>query len=396
MTVPGVRCIGVSKKFRRGEHHDSLRSVIASFARALRSRPRAVEKNDREFWALRDVTFEVEPGQAVGIIGANGAGKSTLLKVLTRVLRPTTGIIDVRGRQGALIEIAAGFHPDLTGRENVALQGSIMGMPAVEIARKFDQIVEFAGVSEFIDTPVKRYSSGMNARLGFAIAAHLDPDVLIIDEVLSVGDLAFQQKAFGRIQDLVKSGIPVVVVSHQLDRVSQLCTHAILLDHGSVICQGTPAECIAEYLNPRRQGFTAVAGESPAAIDRVTVESEGEVVSGGPLRVRIEGTVGPGGVPSHVDPAVVLVMNAANGALVSAIGSSGSNLTIAEGAFAVDVELQMNVPRGLYVIQAAVWNRRTEQALGAGPSLVVQVGEGILFAGSVQLNGRMSLSPLVT
>jgi lipopolysaccharide transport system ATP-binding protein len=289
-----------------------------------------------------------------------------------------------------LIEIAAGFHPDLTGRENVGLQGAIMGMTQADIARKFDQIVEFAGVRDFIDTPVKRYSSGMNARLGFSIAAHLDPDVLFVDEVLSVGDYTFQQKAFGRIQELVKSGIPVVVVSHQLDRVAQLCTDAILLDHGTVSRQGTPVECIAGYLERGRQGFAA-RGETPAEIDRLTVLSGEEISSGDVLRLRIEGRINPGGVPDHVEPIALVVTNSGTGALVSAIGSSGVELALNEGAFTVDVAMQMNVPRGIYTIQSGVYDRRLERTMGRGPALVLQVADGIPFAGQVQLNAQMTV-----
>jgi lipopolysaccharide transport system ATP-binding protein len=389
MTVPGIICDGVSKKFRRGEHHDSLRSLISSFFRRKQEAPMLGE---RGFWAVHDISFEVKPGQAYGIIGPNGAGKSTLLKLLTRVLKPTLGSVTVHGRQGALIEVAAGFHPDLTGRENVGLQGAIMGMSAADMARKFDQIVEFAGIADFIDTPVKRYSSGMNARLGFSIAAHLDPDVLFVDEVLSVGDLGFQQKAFGRIQELATSGIPVVVVSHQLDRVTQLCTDVILLDHGNVVRQGTAVECVTAYLQRGREGFTAAgAGDSPAVIERVTTMSEGDVASGEVLRLRVEGRVLPGGVPEHVDPVVIGVTNAATGAIVCAVGSSGAEIKLSEGEFVMDVALQMNVPRGIYLVQAGVWNRKTDQLLGKGPSLVVQIGDGVRFVGPVQLNARMTV-----
>ena len=193
------------------------------------------------------MSFEVNAGEALGIIGPNGAGKSTILKLLTRILKPTGGHCEVRGRVGALIEVAAGFHPDLTGRENVFLQGAIMGMKRAEIARKFDEIVEFAGVGEFIDTPVKRYSSGMNARLGFAIAAHLDPDVLLIDEVLSVGDAAFQDRCVERMRELIERGIPLVFISHNLPAVLDLCTRAIVIDHGTVRFDGSPAAAIQEY-----------------------------------------------------------------------------------------------------------------------------------------------------
>ena len=213
------------------------------------------------FWAVRDVSFAVKPGEALGIIGRNGAGKSTILKLLTRILKPTRGSCLVRGRIGALIEVAAGFHPDLTGRENVFLQGAIMGMRRTEIAARFDEIVDFAGLEPFIDTPVKRYSSGMNARLGFSIAAHLNPDVLLIDEVLAVGDRAFQQKCYARMHDFRKQGVAIVFVSHHLPVVAQQCSHALLLDQGEVVRHGPPREVIAAY--------TAAAGA--AENDAVTI-----------------------------------------------------------------------------------------------------------------------------
>jgi lipopolysaccharide transport system ATP-binding protein len=253
---------GVWKKFRRGERHDSLRDLVpAMAARLLRRRP-ADALSDQEFWAVRDVSFEVGPGEALGIIGPNGAGKSTILKLLTKILRPTRGRMDIHGRVGALIEVAAGFHPDLTGRENVFLQGAIMGMPRAEIARKFDAIVEFSGVDEFIDTPVKRYSSGMNARLGFAIAAHLDPDVLLIDEVLSVGDVGFQERCVTRMRELLGRGVPLVFVSHNLAAVVDLCTRSIFVERGTVKFDGRPAEAVAQF---RQRGAAPDAGAHASA-----------------------------------------------------------------------------------------------------------------------------------
>jgi lipopolysaccharide transport system ATP-binding protein len=237
----------VSKKFRRGERHDSLRDLIPSMIRRTLRPRRREELGDEEFWALRDVSFGVDAGQALGIIGPNGAGKSTTLKLLTRILKPTRGTCAVRGRVGALIEVAAGFHPDLTGRENTYLQGAIMGMRRAEIARKLDAIVDFAGVEAFVDTPVKRYSSGMNARLGFSIAAHLDPDVLIIDEVLSVGDMAFQQRCFERMEHFRRQGVAIVLVSHNLQAVASLCDRALYLDQTMRAC-GPAARVIEEYV----------------------------------------------------------------------------------------------------------------------------------------------------
>ena len=238
----------VWKQFMRGERHDSLRDLIPAAARALfRRKAKASEDDTRQFWAVQDVSFEVQPGEALGIIGRNGAGKSTILKLLTRILKPTRGRASVTGRTGALIEVAAGFHPDLTGRENVYLQGAIMGMRRHEITARFDEIVEFAALDRFIDTPVKRYSSGMNARLGFSIAAHLNPDVLLIDEVLAVGDLAFQQKCQARMKDFRNQGIAIVFVSHHLPSVARLCSQALLLDQGRPISLGTPREVIGAY-----------------------------------------------------------------------------------------------------------------------------------------------------
>ena len=239
----------VWKKFCRGERHDSLRDLVPAFMRRLTSRSGPADLNDQEFWALRDVSFEVRSGEALGVIGPNGAGKSTVLKLLTRILKPNAGHCRVHGRVGALIEVAAGFHQDLTGRENVYLQGAIMGMKRADIARQLDSIVDFAGVEEFIDTPVKRYSSGMNARLGFAIAAHLNPEVLLIDEVLSVGDRAFQARCIERMSAFLKSGASVVFVSHNLQAVHELCTRCVLLDRGRVLKIDAPDACISAYLS---------------------------------------------------------------------------------------------------------------------------------------------------
>jgi ABC-type polysaccharide/polyol phosphate transport system ATPase subunit len=248
MSDVAIHMDAVWKKFQRGERHDSLRDLVPSVARRILhgARP-AGELGAQDFWALRDVSFEVKKGDALGIIGHNGAGKSTLLKILTKLLRPTLGSYVTHGRVGALIEVTAGFHPDLTGRENIYLNGSIIGMKRAEIERRFDAIVEFSGIGDFIDTPVKRYSSGMNARLGFAIAAHLEPEILIIDEVLSVGDYTFQGKCIRWMQNLLKNGTTVIFVSHNMDAVLSLCNSAILLDHGSVVARGDLPLVVGEY-----------------------------------------------------------------------------------------------------------------------------------------------------
>jgi lipopolysaccharide transport system ATP-binding protein len=234
--------------------------------RRLRGRP-ATDRYE-EFWALRDADFEVQAGEVVGIIGRNGAGKSTLLKILSRITKPTTGEVELRGRVGSLLEVGTGFHPELTGRENIYLNGAILGMGRREIDRKFDQIVAFAEVERFLDTPVKRYSSGMYVRLAFAVAAYLEPEILIVDEVLAVGDLAFQRKCLGRMQEVGRTGSTVLFVSHNMPAVESLCTRAILMDGGRVVRDGVVAELIDEYRR-RTMALQSGGGASFAAAGRV-------------------------------------------------------------------------------------------------------------------------------
>ncbi|HJP91480.1 MAG TPA: ATP-binding cassette domain-containing protein [Pyrinomonadaceae bacterium] len=220
-----------------------------------------------DFWALRDISFNVQRGEALGIIGHNGAGKSTILKLLSRITTPSAGEIMINGRLSALIEVGSGFHPELTGRENIYLNGSILGMLRREITKKLDSIVEFAELRQFIDTPVKRYSSGMYVRLGFSIAAHLDPDILLLDEVLAVGDAAFQRKCIQRIMELNKSGTTVVFISHDLQAVQRLCGRVILLKKGHIEADGDPTETIALYESSSRQLHAperVLAGHGPS------------------------------------------------------------------------------------------------------------------------------------
>lgn len=206
------------------------------------------EAKRETFWALKDISFEVKDGEALGIIGRNGAGKSTLLKILSRITKPTVGCADVYGRVGSLLEVGTGFHPELTGRENVFLNGAILGMTRREIQRRFDEIVDFAEVEQFLDTPVKRYSSGMYMRLAFAVAAHLDPEILVVDEVLAVGDAEFQKKCLGKMEDVARGGRTVLFVSHNMAAVASLCTRAIMLNSGQVVNDGAPEDVIKQYM----------------------------------------------------------------------------------------------------------------------------------------------------
>lgn len=253
---PAISVQNLGKSYRVNHQagpkgYRTLRESLGDMAMAPIRRLRGAgtdRATTEEFWALKDVSFEVHPGEVVGIIGRNGAGKSTLLKILSRITKPSSGEVAVRGRIGSLLEVGTGFHPELTGRENVYLNGSILGMRRGEIDGKFDEIVAFAEIEKFLDTPVKRYSSGMYVRLAFAVAAHLEPEILIIDEVLAVGDAAFQRKCLGKIGDLSRDGRTIIFVSHQMGAVQALCSYAILLNQGKIQRAGKRNEVVAEYL----------------------------------------------------------------------------------------------------------------------------------------------------
>jgi lipopolysaccharide transport system ATP-binding protein len=241
---------GVSKEYFRGVYnrHTRFAEALTHWGRELVGRKQeniSAQRNTGPFWALKDVSFAIEQGQVVGIIGRNGSGKSTLLKIIAQITAPTTGEVRIAGRTGTLLEVGTGFHPELSGRENVFLNGAILGMGRAEIARKFDEIVDFSGVEAFIDTPVKRYSSGMQTRLAFSVAAHLDPEILIIDEVLAVGDAEFQKKCLGKMRDVTSDGRTVVFVSHSMVTITNLCSECILLEHGEIRALG-PSHKIAD------------------------------------------------------------------------------------------------------------------------------------------------------
>lgn len=228
---------------------DTIVGGVKSIGRQLTARERPKNRiSKEEFWALKQISFEVHQGDRVGIIGRNGAGKSTLLKILSRITEPTQGSISIAGRVASLLEVGTGFHPELTGRENIYLNGAILGMSKAEIRRKFDEIVAFAEVEKFLDTPVKRYSSGMYVRLAFAVAAHLEPEILVVDEVLAVGDMQFQKKCLGKMEDVGKQGRTVLFVSHNMSAVSNLCTRGILLESGSLYADTTAEDAIKAYL----------------------------------------------------------------------------------------------------------------------------------------------------
>jgi homopolymeric O-antigen transport system ATP-binding protein len=265
MSYPSIRVEHLSRRYKIGGQSRSYRTIretiggaVTAPLRRLGAR-RGVASDERTIWALKDLTFDIQPGEVVGIVGPNGAGKSTLLKILCRITAPTAGQVQIRGRTASLLEVGTGFHPELTGRENIYLNGAILGMTGREIARKFHEIVAFAEVEKFIDTPVKRYSSGMYLRLAFAVAAHLEPEILMVDEVLAVGDHAFQDRCIRRMQETSYSGRTVLFVSHNLPTLQRLCHRGILLHQGSKLADGKISDIIAAYIKTHTSSVAGFA-----------------------------------------------------------------------------------------------------------------------------------------
>ena len=246
-----IRVENLGKQYRIGyqrERYRTIRQALVNRVKRLTEKRATDDVPENKIWALKEASFEVQHGEVVGIIGRNGAGKSTLLKLLAHITEPTEGRITLHGRVGSLLEVGTGFHPELTGRDNIYLNGAILGMRQVEIQRKFDEIVAFSEIEKFLDTPVKRYSSGMYVRLAFAVAAHLEPEILLVDEVLSVGDAAFQRKCMGKMSSVAKQGRTVLFVSHNLQAITTLCQNGILLSYGKIIYMGTASDTVSQYL----------------------------------------------------------------------------------------------------------------------------------------------------
>jgi lipopolysaccharide transport system ATP-binding protein len=403
MTRPAVVFDHVWKKFWRGERHDSLRDLIPWAVKGLFGPRASQELEQQEFWAVEDVSFAVESGQALGIIGPNGAGKSTTLKLLTRILRPNRGACTVRGRAGALIEVAAGFHPDLTGRENVYLQGAIMGMNRTEVAERFDDIVEFAGVGAFIDTQIKRYSSGMNARLGFSIAAHLNPDVLIIDEVLSVGDMSFQDRCVQRMREFKQNGVAIVFVSHNLQAVAELCDVGLYLNR-SARATGSASQVIESYVKDSLAPATVAAG---VAVDLRTlslVDARGSLVTepvepGTPLRLSVRCRV----LQAIEDVTFALVLTRTTDQLKVYDGhfrEAELGVRVAQGTeLTLEFDLKANVTRGHYYFEVVVVHNPTQRIIAAlRPAAHLTVDERRTWGGvaSLDVTARAGTAPSAT
>ncbi len=389
---------GVWKKFRKGERHDSLRDLIPSaIGRIFRPR-RTDELQDQEFWAVQNLSFAVNRGEALGIIGPNGAGKSTTLKLLTKILRPTRGRAEVRGRVGALIEVAAGFHPDLTGRENVFLQGSIMGMSQRDVARRFDEIVDFAGVASFIDTPVKRYSSGMSARLGFSIAAHLEPDAFIVDEVLSVGDISFQARCIACMKERLAQGMALVFVSHNLQAVAALCNRTVVLGRGQQVFAGKTEAALEAYARTAQTASTRNGTQDPA-LELVSVTQQ---AAGGQsmnalephTRCRVQATLrclrdaGPFSIGIEVERTRDLFY--CYGVTTEELGDP--LITARQGdIFTVDLDFTAHFSRGHYRINLHVRDPRQNRFL-----LVAENAASLTVCENLSYDGVVEIQPAMT
>ena len=364
MSEYSLRLDHVYKRFRRGEKHDSLRDLIPSLVKRAVGRDRDRALTAEEFWVLNDISFELKKGETLGIIGHNGAGKSTMLKHLSGIMAPTRGSIEVSGRLSALIEVGAGFHPDLTGRENVYLNGVILGMTRAEVKRKFDEIVDFAGLAEFIDTPVKRYSSGMFARLGFSVAAHLEPDILVIDEVLSVGDFAFQRKGLEKMRAVAKSGATVIFVSHNLQAVAEFCQRGLLLERGRVAADGPTDQVVRRYLDTASNPENRVA-RGPVKVSNVTISGNdgvtGRFIAGQKARVSVAVEA------SAAAEKVAVVLDVFNTDFYEVFNTSSERLgcppvTLEAGETAVcDFDIELNLGPGTYYLGLYLYRYDVQQ-----------------------------------
>ncbi len=365
----------VWKKFKKGEKFDSLRDAIPHFLKNLTHKNRNITLSENEFWAVKDVNFTIPKGGVVGIMGPNGAGKSTILKLLSGIISTTKGQMTINGRLSALIEVTAGFHPELTGRENVYLNGTILGMKRREIDRKFDEIVAFSGVEDFIDTPVKRYSSGMYSRLGFSVAVHMDPEIFIVDEVLSVGDIAFQSKCAQKMRELLGCGATILLVSHQISLIQSLCKRVILLNHGELIKDGPTDEVIPYYQNiifkkneedfkkkvRQEQGKVAVKQEllveitSVAAYDKDLKEKK-EFSAGEDFEIKVDYNI----KQEIENPIVIIEIIRSDSVLCCLLNSKESGMALGKafGKSSIKVIFKdLNLAPGIYLTKVSFWEK---------------------------------------
>ncbi|MGZ6268873.1 MAG: ABC transporter ATP-binding protein [Candidatus Limnocylindrales bacterium] len=393
MSRAALRTEGLGKRYRTGTRQAAYGRLSESISNAARSAVRGgrTRRVQNPFiWALRDVSFEVDQGEVVGVIGPNGAGKTTLLKILAGITEPTEGRAGINGRVGSLLEVGTGFHPELTGRENILLNGAILGMGRREILSKFDDIVEFAETGAFLDTPVKRYSSGMYVRLAFAVAAHLEPEILIVDEVLAVGDAAFQQKCLGKMGDVARQGLTVLFVSHNMALVSALCPRAYWLDRGHVVADGPTSDIIQQYLGSIRsyEAFPLAdrpdrSGDGSARFTAISVEREdaqGAIDSTSRLKVTLSYSAAEPlrypqfliGIYDYRDVGVFLLDSRAVGSLPDTLPAVGTLTCVTEpinltaGRCYVNIALERRGSMADYVQHAASFDIEAADPYGTG------------------------------
>ena len=396
-----IRAEGLGKRYRLGEsRYATLREQLAGRLR----RGRAQANGTREIWALRDLDLEIDQGDTVGIVGRNGAGKTTFLKTVARIVRPTTGVVRVRGRVGALLEVGTGFHPELTGRENVFLNGVVLGMSRREVRRRFDDIVEFAGVERFLETPLKRYSTGMYLRLAFAVAAHIDPDVLIVDEVLAVGDAEFQRRCLGRMSEFSREGRTVLFVSHDTGAVARLCKRALWLDEGGVRADGSAHDVLDLYR--RRIVQSAGRAEVPVRADgpleklSVTVLDETRQPVDAPRRdeaITFEIMFETAQPLRAIDASIFLIDRHGARIINENLSDAGATMTGTAPAYRLSVTIPPLLGAGEYVV--GIWLGSTRELLFLDEVLTLTVRplpedrQGLMH-GSVRPSVRWDVEPL--
>ncbi|MCZ8195454.1 ABC transporter ATP-binding protein [Aquidulcibacter sp.] len=365
-----IRAEGLGKKYiighqsadRPNTFRDAISQNVRNFLRGAgeMARGKAIVAGDEleEFWALKDVNFEIKRGEVVGIIGRNGAGKSTLLKVLSRITEPSDGRVEIKGRVASLLEVGTGFHPELSGRENIFLNGAILGMTRAEIARKFDEIVDFSGVEKFLDTPVKRYSSGMYVRLAFAVAAHLEPEILVVDEVLAVGDAEFQKKCLGKMQDVAGQGRTVLFVSHNMGAIKSLCKAGILMKHGTVAHTGEIQGVLDAYSQQLARSSTTTGNMDNLHVERLVVDFNGVPK----IQIDLGGLTVPAGT-YEVRAFLTAVSGTAVG--IGSVGGFGSKgLEISQNQRNVGLVLEMpNLAHDIYLVTIEVLDVQTHKVV---------------------------------
>ncbi len=396
MSDIAIKVEGLGKQYLIGqrESYRTLRDILANAANWIPGKVKA--KADNLIWALKDLNFEVKKGEVVGIIGRNGAGKSTLLKIISRITQPTEGSVDIYGRVNSLLEIGTGFHPELTGRENLYLSAAIMGMRKREIDRKFDEIVAFAGVEKFIDTPVKHYSSGMYTRLAFSVAAHLDSDILLVDEVLAVGDIEFQKKCLGKMDSVAQQGRTILFINHHMGHIRRLCNSAIWLDDGKIRKSGPVAEVAAAYqtvlTNPEFRSLTA--GEHGFFSWTIEGKNTNILEEEGPFNLRISLRV----KRAVYNGILRLVLKSADGQSVGGWGFFGVRLE--SGSYSVDCRFPfLPVRPGVYYWLASLWDGSSKvDSANLLPELIVAVPEHSRIdndaaAGVLNLPCEMKINP---